>query len=96
MGYQVGRSKRIEETLDLVDSEGIVQHTVPVALNTSDIARQYRAQYLHLIKVQQAYAALRQAQGEEKAEALEMRVSSRFSAFTMAAILRCWKTSCPS
>lgn len=71
MGYPVGRSKRIEETLDLVDSEGIVQHTIPVALNTSDIARQYRTQYLHLIKAQQAYAALRQAQGEEKAEAVE-------------------------
>lgn len=71
MGYQVGRSKRIEETLDLVDSEGIVQHTIPVALNTSDIARQYRAQYLNLAKAQQAYTALQQAQGEEKAAAVE-------------------------
>lgn len=71
MGYQVGRSKRIEETLDLVDSEGVVRHTIPVVLNTSEIARQYRTQYLHLIKAQQAYATLQQAQGEEKAVAVE-------------------------
>lgn len=71
MGYQVGRSNRIEETLDLVDSEGIVQHTISVALNTSDIARQYRVQHLHLIKAQQAYAALQQAQGDGRSAAVE-------------------------
>ena len=71
MGYQVGRSKRIEETLDLVDSEGVIQYTIPVALNTSDIARQYRTQYLNLAKAQQAYTELQQAQGEEKAAVVE-------------------------
>lgn len=71
MGYQVGRSKRIEETLDLVDSEGVVQCAIPVKLNVSDIARQYRTQYLQLAKAQQAYAALQQAQGGEKAVAVE-------------------------
>lgn len=52
MAYQIGRSRRIQETLELVDSQGNVVHQIPVDLDVDRVATGFNRCYNAVIRAQ--------------------------------------------
>ena len=74
MAYQAKRNKRFEEDFELVDENGVVQHTLKVALDADDmvakINRKYTALGRALSDVQEIKR--KEASNEQLSDAVEM------------------------
>lgn len=55
MAYQIKRSKKYTEELQLVDENGTVQHTLQVRLDGDELLRNISGRYLELIKAHKKY-----------------------------------------
>ncbi|MCH1984164.1 hypothetical protein MCG98_16480 [Ruminococcus sp. OA3] len=55
MAYQLKRSKKYIEELQLVDENGNVQHTLQVRLDGDELLRNINGRYLELIKAHKKY-----------------------------------------
>ena len=64
MAYQAKRNKRFEEDFELVDENGVVQHTLKVSLDADDM----------VAKINRKYTALKrkEASNEQLSDAVEM------------------------
>lgn len=69
MAYQVKRSERIEETLELLDEQGKVVETIKVSLDPDSVVEKVSKRYAELLRVQSKIAQI--AKLEEKAQAYE-------------------------
>lgn len=56
MAYQIKRSKKYIEELQLVDENGAVQHTLQVRLDGDELLRNINGRYLELIKAHKKYS----------------------------------------
>lgn len=56
MAYQIKRSKKYTEELQLVDENGVVQHTLQVRLDGDELLRNISGRYLELIKAHKKYS----------------------------------------
>lgn len=69
MAYQVQRSAKIEEELELLTEDGDVAEVIYVRLDAGAIAKQVSEKYADLLKLQSGLSTLRA--GEDKRKALE-------------------------
>ena len=50
MAYQAKRNKRFEEDFELVDENGVVQHTLKVSLDADDMVAEINRKYTALVR----------------------------------------------
>ena len=50
MAYQAKRNKRFEEDFELVDENGVVQHTLKVSLDADDMVAKINRKYTALVR----------------------------------------------
>lgn len=62
MAYQIGRSKNIAETLELVDDKGTVKHTIDVSLDADAVCTAFRKKQIAIIDAEKRLKEL-QKQG---------------------------------
>lgn len=73
MAYQIRRSNRVAEDLELTESDGTVVRTLHIDLDIDAITAQFRAQYNALIKAERAVKAAQKAGvSEENFQSLYM------------------------
>ena len=69
MAYQATKHKRVTEELELVDDNGVVQHTIVVDLDASTMVKQLSEKQLALVHAQKEFANI-QATGGDAMETL--------------------------
>lgn len=75
MSYQVSRSQKISEVLELVRPDGTVAESLAVEIDIEKIARQYRQKELEILKAQQL---VQKGSTEESLDVLGQAVKSLF------------------
>lgn len=74
MAYQVKRNKRFEEDFELVDENGVVQHTLKVSLDADDMVAKINRNYTALIRALSDVQEIKrkEASNEQLSDAVEM------------------------
>lgn len=74
MAYQAKRNKRFEEDFELVDENGVVQHTLKVSLDTDDMVAKINRKYTALVRALSDVQEIKrkEASNEHLSDAVEM------------------------
>ena len=74
MAYQAKRNKRFEEDFELVDKNGVVQHTLKVSLDVDDMVAKINRKYTALVKALSDVQEIKrkEASNEQLSDAVEM------------------------
>ena len=74
MAYQAKRNKRFEEDFELVDENGVVQHTLKVSLDADDMVANINRKYTALVRALSDVQAIKrkEASNEQLSDAVEM------------------------
>ena len=74
MAYQAKRNKRFEEDFELVDENGVVQHTLKVSLDVDDMVAKINRKYTALVKALSDVQEIKrkEASNEQLSDAVEM------------------------
>ena len=70
MAYQAKRNKRFEEDFELVDENGVVQHTLKVSLDADDMVAKINRKYTALVKALSDVQEIKRK--EQLSDAVEM------------------------
>ena len=74
MAYQAKRNKRFEEDFELVDENGVVQHTLKVSLDADDMVAKINRKYTALVRALSDVQEIKrkEASNEQLSDAVEM------------------------
>ena len=74
MAYQAKRNKRFEEDFELVDENGVVQHTLKVSLDADDMVAKINWKYTALVRALSDVQEIKrkEASNEQLSDAVEM------------------------
>jgi hypothetical protein len=74
MAYQAKRNKRFEEDFELVDENGVVQHTLKVSLDADDMVAKINQKYTALVRALSDVQEIKrkEASNEQLSDAVEM------------------------
>ena len=74
MAYQAKRNKRFEEDFELVDENGVVQHTLKVSLDADDMVAKINRKYTALVRALSDVQEIKrkEASNEHLSDAVEM------------------------
>ena len=74
MAYQAKRNKRFEEDFELVDENGVVQHTLKVSLDADDMVAKISRKYTALVRALSDVQEIKrkEASNEQLSDAVEM------------------------
>lgn len=74
MAYQAKRNKRFEEDFELVDENGVVQHTLKVFLDADDMVAKINRKYTALVRALSDVQEIKrkEASNEQLSDAVEM------------------------
>lgn len=74
MAYQAKRNKRFEEDFELVDENGVVQHTLKVSLDVDDMVAKINRKYTALVRALSDVQEIKrkEASNEQLSDAVEM------------------------
>ena len=74
MAYQAKRNKRFEEDFELVDENGVVQHTLKVSLDADDRVAKINRKYTALVRALSDVQEIKrkEASNEQLSDAVEM------------------------
>lgn len=74
MAYQAKRNKRFEEDFELVDENGVVQHTLKVSLGADDMVAKINRKYTALVRALSDVQEIKrkEASNEQLSDAVEM------------------------
>ena len=74
MAYQAKRNKRFEEDFELVDENGVVQHTLKVSLDADDMVTKVNRKYTALVRALSDVQEIKrkEASNEQLSDAVEM------------------------
>lgn len=76
MAYQVGRASRVTESLELVDKQGNVVHTLPVELDVDKAAMEFNRRYNLVLRAEKAARAFVTAKEDEAVPLTEQEVNA--------------------
>lgn len=74
MAYQAKRNKRFEEDFELVDENGVVQHTLKASLDADDMVAKINRKYTALVRALSDVQEIKrkEASNEQLSDAVEM------------------------
>jgi len=74
MAYQAKRNKRFEEDFELVDENGVVQHTLKVSLDADDMVAKINRKHTALVRALSDVQEIKrkEASNEQLSDAVEM------------------------
>lgn len=76
MAYQVGRASRVTESLELVDKQGNVVHTLSVELDVDKAAMEFNRRYNLVLRAEKAARAFATAKEGEAVPLTEQEVNA--------------------
>ena len=86
MAYQAKRNKRFEEDFELVDENGVVQHTLKVSLDADDMVAKINRKYTALVRALSDVQEIKrkEASNEQLSDAVEMLGRAEIDMFEVA------------
>ena len=96
MAYQAKRNKRFEEDFELVDENGVVQHTLKVSLDADDMVAKINRKYTALVRALSDVQEIKrkEASNEQLSDAVEMLGRAEIDMFEVVSEVYLFRTGC--